>query len=215
MTTSKLLLYNGALIVCGARILAALSDESKGRRLLDQAWDDGAVDGALEAAQWYFAMRSQRITFDPSITPDWGFRRVFEVPQDHVRTVAVCQDENFKVPLIAVKEEAGFWYAHLDTLFVRFVSNDPTFGNDFSLWPNSFVKFVKADLASQIVRDLTGSDAKVTEVEKRRLGALNAAKSLAAMADSTQFPAEGSWVRARRGDRRGWPDGGNRGQLIG
>ena len=215
MTTSKLLLYNGALIICGARILSALTDESKGRRLLDQAWDDGAVDGALECAQWYFATRSQRITFDPSITPDWGFRRVFEVPADHIRTVAVCQDEDFKVPLIAVKEEAGFWYAHLDTIFVRFVSNDATFGNDMALWPQSFVNFVKAYLALQIVRDLTGSDQKVAEVEKRQIKALAQAKALAALADSTQFPAEGSWVRARRGDRRGWPDGGNRGQLIG
>jgi hypothetical protein len=211
---NQLTLYNGALIICGGRILTALSDETKGRRLLDQAWAN-FPDAALEQGQWYFAMRSQRITFDPSITPDWGFRRVFEVPTDHVRTVAVCQDEDFKVPLVAVKEEAGFWYAHLDTIYVRFVSDDPTFGGDFSLWPSSFTEFVKADLASRIVWDLTSDKQKADQVDKRCARALAKAKGLAAMADSTQFPAEGSWVRSRRGDRRGWPDGGNRGQLIG
>jgi len=211
---SQLTLYNGALIICGGRILTALTDDTKGRRLLDQQWQ-GYPDAALEQGQWYFAMRSQRITFDPSITPDWGFRRVFEVPNDHVRTVAVCQDEDMKVPLIAYKEEAGFWYAHLDTIYVRFVSDDQFYGADFSLWPSSFTEFVKADLAYKIVLDLTADKEKMAEVEKRRNHSLAKAKGLAAMADATAFPAEGSWVRSRRGDRRGWPDGGNRGQLIG
>lgn len=210
----QLALYNGALIICGERILATLADQTKGRRLLDQAWQTHPTE-VLEAGQWYFAMRSSRITYDPGITPDWGFKRVFEVPTDHVRTVAVCQDEDFKIPLLAVREEAGFWYAYLDTIYVRYVSNDANFGADLSLWPTSFIEFVKCNLAYKIVKDLTGSSKKETDVGIRRERALARAKGLAAMADSTAFPAEGSWVRARRGDRRGWPDGGNRGQLIG
>ena len=214
MVTSQLALYNGALIICGERTLASLTEATKPRRLLDVAWIN-ELDSALEAGQWYFAMRSARMLFDPNFAPNWGFRRVFGVPVDHVRTVAVCQDEDMKVPLVAVREEANFWYAHLDTIYVRFVSDDQFYGANMALWPASFVEFVKADLAAKIIMDLTASEAKTTVVEKRRAHALLKAKGLAAMADSTQFPAEGSWVRSRRGDRRGWPDGGNRGSLIG
>lgn len=215
MTTSKLKLYNGALAILGQRQLGALTENRESRRQLDLAWDDGAVDAALEAGQWYFAMRSVRITSDPSITPDWGYRKVFEVPEDHIRTCAVCQDEMFNVPLLGYREEAGFWYSDLDPIYVRYVSNDTAFGMDFSLWPGTFVEYLKGHLAFLTALVLTSDKKKVVLAEAYRSKALKDAKSKAAMADPTTFPAEGAWTSSRRGMRSSWPDRGNRGSLIG
>lgn len=215
MSTDKLKIYNGALSIIGERQLASLTEERESRRQLDLIWDDDGVIGCLEAGQWYFAMRSQKITYDPSIQPDWGYQFVFDVPSDHVRTCALCQDEFFSTPLLEYKEEANFWYANLQTIYVRFVSSDTSYGLDMSLWPASFVQFVKADFASQIVLKISADKDKQKEAVAWRALQLKEAKSLAAMADATIFPAQGGWSRARQGNRRGWRDGGNRNSLIG
>lgn len=213
--TTKLQLYNGALALIGDRLLGSLTENRESRRSLDLVYDDDGVKACLEAGQWYFAMRSQKITYDPSISPTWGFRRVFDVPSDHVRTCALCSDENFNVPVINYREEANFWYADLDIIFVRFVSQDTSYGLDLSLWPPSFVDFVKAHFASRISPTVTASDGTKKDSITYRGMVLKHAKSLAAMADGTTFPARGSWTTARSGNARGWRDRGNTGSLIG
>ena len=213
--TTKLQIYNGALSLIGERLLASLTEERESRRQLDLVYDDDGVRSCLEAGQWYFAMRSQKITYDPSISPTWGFRRVFDVPSDHVRTCALCSDEHFQNPLLQYREEANFWYADIDTIYVRFVSKDTSYGFDLSLWPPSFVDFVKAHFAAKISPTITASDGTKKDAFKYRAMVLKQAKSLAAMADGTTFPARGTWASARAGNVRGWRDGGNQGSLIG
>jgi hypothetical protein len=215
VTTTKLRIYNGALAIIGERALGSVSEQRKSRRELDLVWDDGGVDECLEAGQWYFAMRSTRITYDPSITPDWGYKRVFEVPEDHIRTCAVCQDEMLNTPLLSYREEAGFWYSELDTIYVRYVSNDATFGMDMSLWPGTFVEYVKGHFAARAALPITQDKGKVALADAYRSRALANAKSKGAMADPTTFPAEGAWTASRRGRSWSWPDRGNRGRLIG
>jgi len=213
--TSKLQIYNGALALIGERALASLTEARESRRLLDLAYDDDGIKACLEAGQWYFAMRSQKITYDPSISPTWGFRRVFDVPSDHVRTCALCSDESFNVPLLEYREEANFWYADLDIIFVRFVSQDTSYGFDLSLWPASFTEFVKAHFASKVSPTVTTSVGETKDSMQYRALMLKHAKSLAAMADGATFPAQGSWTRARQASGRGWRDRGNTGSLIG
>lgn len=215
MTTTKLRLYNGALDIIGQRPLASLTEDRESRRALDRAWDDGAIDDALEAGQWYFATRSVRITYDPSITPDWGLRRVFAVPEDHIRTIALTQDESFQTPLLEYHEESGFWYANLDTIFVRYISNHADFGGDMSLWPGTFVEYVKGHLAFLVALVITQDKKKLGLAAEYKSKTLRDAKSKNAMADPSTSPAEGRWTAARRGQSRSWPDRGNRGSLIG
>lgn len=213
--TDKLKIYNGALSLIGERSLASLTEARESRRSLDLVYDDDGVKACLEAGQWYFAMRSQKITYDPSISPTWGFRRVFDVPSDHVRTCALCSDETFNVPLLEYREEANFWYADIDIIYVRFVSQDTSYGLDMSLWPASFVEFVKAHFASKISPTITTNDGNKKDSIAYRALTLKHAKSLAAMADATTFPARGTWANSRSGNSSGWRDRGNTGNLIG
>jgi hypothetical protein len=194
----KLSLFNGALRVVGERKLASLTENRPSRYLLDSAWDDNAVDYVLEMGSWVFATRTMEYTYSPSIEPDFGFPYAFNIPDDHIRTVAICSDEFFQCPLLQRKEEAGYWFASLDKIYVRYVSNDAAYGNDYSLWPMTFVKFFQAYLALEIAPDLKNfSDLeRVKKVFKERL---DDALSKDALADPTAFPPMGSWASSRLG----------------
>lgn len=217
MSTSRLKLYNDALLICGESFLASLSEEREPRRLLDHVWDNDGVRHCLSSGQWKFAMRTIRLDYDTSIAPDFGYRRAFVKPDDWVLTSAVCSDEFFTAPLIRYFEEAGYWYADIDQLYIRYVSDDDAYGGDLSLWPAKFSDFVAAHFASKIILKLTSEESKRDAIVHPRTGLraryLLEAKSVDAMADPTKFPPPGTWTSARLGQGR--KDQGNRGNLIG
>lgn len=222
MSASRLSLYNDALTVCGERTLATLTDDVEARYLLDQVWNNQGVDGCLEQAQWEFAMRTIQIDYDPGIEPDFGYNRAFDKPTDWILTSAVCSDEFFRVPLLRYVDETGYWYSDLDTIYVRYVSNDSAYGGDLSKWPRSFQDFVAAQFAAKIILKISNDEGRhraLSNPENPRqsiLGrALLNAKSRCAMAGPTSFPAQGLWSRSRRRGS-GTRDGGNTsGSLIG
>lgn len=222
MSYSRLQLYNDALLLAGERPLEALTDNVEGRRLLDQVWNNQGVDGCLEEGQWEFAMRTIMIDYDPSVEPPFGYNRAFDKPSDWILTSSVCSDEFFRVPITRYADEAGFWYSDLDTIYVRYVSNDAAYGSDLSKWPRSFQEFVSAHFATKIILKLTNDEAKLglfvnpaNPEHSIRGRALLEAKSRCAMASPTSIPAQGRWSVARtRGVAR--RDGGNiSGNLIG
>lgn len=213
MATTRLLLYNAAMLDIGERQLSSLTENREPRRVLDIVWDTGAVDFVLEQGLWNFAMRTVEIEYAPSITPAFGYARGFDKPTDWVRTAALCSDESFNVPLTQFVDEAGYWFAHLDALYVKYVSNDASYGADLSLWPQSFVKYAAAYLAHAAALRLTQSEEKVKKIERQMQRALIDARSKDAMNEPTMFLPRGSWLRARRGGGGG--DRGNSGSLIG
>jgi len=214
MATSKLKIYNRALIICGERILDDLTEDTKSRRLLDQVWDEGGVDACLEEAQWKFAMKAVKLDFDTAINTDFGYKRAFQKPNDWIVTSAVCSDEFYTAPLIRYSDENAVWYAELDIIYVKYVSNATTHGLDYSLWPSTFGKFVTTWFANEIVMGISQDEALWDRVDKKLGVVRKKAKSRDAMAGPQQFPAPGSYVRSRyRG--RTTRDRGSRSNLIG
>jgi hypothetical protein len=195
---TKLGVFNSALLIAGERNLASLTEAREPQRLLTQAWDAGAVDYCLESGQWNFATRASKLTYNASITPAFGLSRAFTKPTDHLRTVGFCSDEYF-TSYVNYTEEQGYWYADIDDIYVRYVSNDAAYGKDLSLWPATFTEYVAAYLCSQIIhkltQDKTERDRVMGLVEKR----LDDAKAKDALAEGTKFIPNGSWVRAREG----------------
>jgi len=222
--TSRLDLYNKALLICGERFLASLAENREPRHLLDHIWNTGGNNYCLEMAQWHFAMRTVMIDYDPAITPTFGYRKAFTKPTDWILTSAVCSDEFFKVPLLQYAFEPTQWYADITPIYVKYVSNDANYGGDLSAWPASFTDYVAAYYASQLIGKLAGDkSAQETKLygppgapERGLLHhTLHVAKNKAAMTQPTQYPAQGNWTRARLGRRSGYNDRGNGGQLIG
>jgi hypothetical protein len=219
--TTRLQIYNNALTICGQAGLSSLSEENKARRLLDRAWDANGVRYCLEQGQWQFAMRTQRIDYDPSTEPPFGYSRAFNKPDDWVLTSAFCSDEFFRSPITAYADELDFWYADVDEVYVKFVSDDDDYGSDLSIWPATFCDYVDAYFASKVILDLTSDKQRIQfllgasgKTDGGELGRrLKIAKNRAAMTQPAQVPAQGSWTRARGGGSRG--DRGPSSTLIG
>lgn len=195
--SNQLNVYNDALRLVGERQLVSLTENREPRRLLDAVWD-GALKYCLEQGQWNFAIRSVRVNYSPSVEPPFGYRRAFNKPDDYVRTVAFASDPFFNSPIIQYTDEAGFWFCDLDEIFIRYVSNDQSFGLDSSLWPETFSSFVAAYLATQIAQRLkNGSDREWLAREYKM------AKTDALTKDAIQEPTKifppGRWVRSRQG----------------
>ncbi len=213
--TTKLQIFNGALRMCGERKLASLSEDRQPRRLLDDEWADGAVDYCLGAGQWKFAKRSIELASSTGVTPAFGYTKAFAIPDDFVRTAALCSDPYMQTPLLAYSQEQAYWFADTDPLYVSYISNDASYGGDMSRWPQEFVLFVQAYLAGKIVITLTQDK----EQRKQTWGLENKylvdARSSDAMEGPTTFPPPGAWVAARLGRSAGRRDRGGRGSLIG
>jgi hypothetical protein len=212
--TSRLALYNEALQHLGERKIASLSENREPRRQLDTAWDAGAVGYCLARGLWNFAMRSSRFEYSTTIEPSFGYRRAFQKPSDFCRTAAVCDDEYFNHPLLQYTDEAGYWFADRDELYVRYVSDADGYGNNLALWPENFARFVAAYLAMKVCKGLTQSDSEFQTLYKLQNIYCNEAKATDAQAEPTAFLPQGNWSRARQGGayRR---DRGNRGSLVG
>ena len=214
MATTRLSIYNDALLLAGERSLASLTENTEARRLLDQVWNNDGINYCLESGQWYFAMRTIRIDYDPDIEPDFGYRRGYTKPSDWILTSGLCSDEYFRVPLTQYSDEAGYWYSDLDFMYVRYVSNDTLYGNDLSRWPRTFSEFVSAQFASKVVLKISNDEDRLGRILKLREKLLVEAKDKNLMASPTKFPARGTWSQSRNrwGARL---DRGNSGQLIG
>lgn len=210
---SKLTVYNGALRECGERKLSSLTENREPRRVLDSVWDNDFIRQCLSEALWNHAMRTVELTYSPSVSPDFGYRRAFDKPTDWIRTASMSGDERFATPLLEYNDEAGYWFADLDTLYVRYVSDDDEYGADLSLWPAKFTQYVETELAARSAKRITGSDSEAAAIRKRADDALKKARSNDAMDEPTKFAPQGSWVSARGGRSR--RDRGNRGSLIG
>ena len=213
--TDQLSIYNGALLLCGERFLGSLTENREPRRLLDRVWSSNGVKTCLEQGQWNFATRTVQIDYDPSIEPSFGYNRAFGKPGDWVITMGQCSDEYFRQPLTRCVDEANYWYSDLDTMYVRYVSNDLNYGMNLNKWPDSFREYVEHFFASKIILKLSNSQEELAAIEKLMEKKLKTAKNKAAMAEPTSFPATGSWSKSRNRfpSRR---DGGNTsGNLIG
>lgn len=221
MSTSRLELYNDALLLCAEMSLASLSENREPRYLLDQVWKAGrGIKYCLEQAQWHFAMRTTQLDYEPSITPDFGYARAFTKPSDWVVTSGVFEDAYMQDPLTQYADEVGYWFADRDLIYVKYVSDDANYGMNLAGWPETFTAYVAAYLASKIVRKLPGGAEKVIDICDPRKGelhkALTIAKNKAAMSQPATFPRRGTWVRARQAGKNGFRnDGGSQNNLIG
>jgi hypothetical protein len=220
--TDRLRIYNGALLLCGDTRLASLSENREPRHLLDLVWNDDGVHACLEQAQWHFAMRASRLDYEPSIDPDWGYQRAFTKPTDWVLTSGVFSDEYMKNPLLNYADEIAFWFADVTEIFVKYVSDDTTYGMDLARWPATFTDYVKAYFASKIIHKMPGGATKMEFLlgppGREDKGHLNRtlliAKNKSAMTQPTTFPSRGTWARARHAGAAA-RDGGSTTQLIG
>ncbi len=203
MTATKLSLYNGALLLLEQRKLANLAENREPRRVLDSVWDRDAIEFCLEQGQWNFAMRTAMVEYDPNVDPEFGFIHGFAKPTDWIRTASIAVDERFTDPLDdrQYKDERGYWWADLEQIYVRYVSDDDNYGGDFSQWSPTFERFVEVYLAKWAGPRIKGaSDTAVARVDALYVEQMKNAAAKDSMNEGTGRPPMGSWARARLGN---------------
>lgn len=215
MATTRLSLYNGALLECGERSIASLEENGETRRLLDRAWEANLVDSVLMDGQWKFATRTVELVASTDVTPPFGYLKAYDKPADHIRTVGLCSDPYMNCPLLAYAQEQDYFFTDAEPIYMSYVSNDAQYGGDLSRWPTDFVQYVHVYLASRIIKKLNQSETDRKTLYSLVKSRLLAAKSGDAMEGPTKFLPMGRFVRARLGSGRSHQDRGLRNRLIG
>lgn len=199
MATDQLKLYNGALRHVGENALKNLSEARGPRFLLDGVWADDAIRYCLEQGQWQFATRTVKLYASTDIEPDFGYRYAFPKPEDYVRTCAISNNEFFSDSMTQYSDEAGFFFADLDEIYVKYVSDDQDYGRNMALWPESFVRYVQAYLAWEVTPRITNSKTSRDEMQKLMEKLLSGAQAKDGVNRPTTFPSRGMWATARQG----------------
>lgn len=200
---TQLQLYNRALRILNERRLSSLTEKTERRYLLDQVWDEGGVRTCLSHGYWNFAIRALQVEYTPDLEPEFGYQRVFVKPDDWVRTAAFCSDPYFQHPMTdAYSDEQGYWFADIDTVYVKIVSDDNAYGNDLTKWHEGFFKYCATYFASEIQGQLTSSESKQINMEESLRKALVEAKSEDGQNEATKIAPHSNWANARLGGRR-------------
>lgn len=201
--TTRLSLYNDALLILKERKLASLSENRESRRVLDTVWDSDFVDYVLEQGLWNFAMRAAKLEIDEDVDTSGfgGFRYAFAKPADWVRIAAVSADAKFWQSLEDYTDEGHYLFADIENIYVRYVSNAPTYGNDLSLWPVSFAKYASAYMAVEACGRITQDKEICAMSEALMTKRLSDAKSKDAQKEPSRQWQHGSWANARLGFR--------------
>jgi hypothetical protein len=192
---TKLGIYNLALNNLGEQKIASLAEAREPRRVLDDYYD-GVVAYALEKGFWNFAMRSVMVDSSAADDPAFGFTFAFNKPSDWVRTYMLADNERFDPQIARLYDEGGLWYADCDPLYVRYVSDDSSWGMDLALWPESFAEYVAWRLAVRASKRITGNaPGDDMKLEERR--SLAFAKSKDAMDEPPGIMPTGTWAGSR------------------
>jgi hypothetical protein len=214
--TTRLEIYNVATLALGERQIDSLTEDREPRRIMDEIWNrgQGAVRYFLEQGHWNFAIRAQKWDKSATVEPEFGYTMAFEVPSDFIRLNMISSDENFGYPLTDFEWEGGYLYTFVDPVYLRFVSDDAAYGNDLSLWPETFTLWAGYWMATQAAPRLK-NDIDMERLEKRARKYLVDARSKDAQQEPPRFPPLSAWNQSRSRWQSQRFDRGNRNKLIG
>jgi hypothetical protein len=192
----RLNIYNGALRLLGQDILPSLTEEGPSRRALDSAWQD-AGDYLLAKGLWNFALRFVKLTASPSDASAFGYAYVFDKPDDWVRTASITIDGTDSSPLRNYDDRAGYWLADLETIYVRYVSDDDDYGWNVGAWRQPFAKCFSAYLAFECGLPISNDKGNRNDLYTLYKGLLKDAKALDAVDETVREKPAGRLTRSR------------------
>lgn len=197
-------IYNDALLIMGLEDIISVNDESNRRFKLSQALSAGIVEDEMEDLGWQFSQTSTKLFYNPSIEPEWGYRRVFDKPEDLHRLDGIYTDEMLSNPLRFYIDEDGKWFCNFDEIYIVYVSTD--FLETPSAWPRYFKRLIAARMAKDAAPSLVSEGANIKNANEAYEEREDKAKSNDAMASPPKVLREGDWIRNRhRGNRQGRP----------
>jgi len=195
---SKLDIYKGAARLLGhAAGISSLTETSQMRSTFDDIWTP-AIGFLLTEGMWNFAIRSVELSADEDTDPAFGWTYAFSRPTDWIRTVSISDIGTFDSGFESFVDENNFWYADATPLYIRYVSNDASYGLNIALWPQTFAKAAEAYIAYEAAMTVAGAASSLrTDMFNLYRNALKKAKIKDAVDDSVKKQPAGRLVRSR------------------
>ena len=140
MGTTRLEIYQRAILHCKQTPVTSLGEANEARRLCDVHYAP-MLQCIMEAGFWTHAMRTTEITVNAGVTPAFGYAHAHDMPSDLVRKYAVSASETMQPPLdyqaggTAYLIEGGYLWADSTPLYLRYTSSDAGYGLDLTRWP--------------------------------------------------------------------------------
>lgn len=189
-------IYNGALRLLGDARIASLTEPNNNRYVLDDVWSD-AVDYMLEQASWNFAVRGAEIQADDDFEPLYGYKYSFRKPDDWVRTTSICDNPYYEPGFEQFQDDNNFWFADLDTLYIRYVSNEDAYGWNIGAWRQGFSKTLEAFMAFESGLPISNDKGNRNDLYNLFKDRLKSAKAKDAVDEAVQRPPVGRLVQSR------------------
>lgn len=197
--TTKLSLYNGALILLGSRTLASLSDVRAERRTLDAVYDP-TMEFMIEAGMWNFAARPIELDASDDVESQFGWQYVFEKPEDYVRIIKIADNEMLNPTLESFDEEGDYFVADCKPIYIQYVSNDINHGYDLGKWPASYATAFIDELAYRAAPQIQHVPLTTRDwLAKKKKLSLSNAKAKDAVNKPISRPPTGRLVLSRAG----------------
>lgn len=215
MTTDKLALYNVACLALGDQRLGALTDDRPIRYDLDELYDrgKGLINWAMEKGYWKWAVRAIKIDPSTSVEPAFGFSEAYQIPTDFVQLDMISSSETFSRPLDVYEFEGDYIYTNVVPLYLRYTSDDGSWGADLTKWPVTFLEWLGTYMALKVC-PRTKSEAFVEDLRKTERRLFYATRSADARNKPPRWAPLSTWASSRLG-RSSRRDRGSRGALVG
>lgn len=211
MATTKLEIYQRAILHCKQTPVTSLTENNEARRLCDVHYD-AMLQGLMEGGFWTHAMRTVEISENTGATPEQGYAYAHDVPSDFVRKYEVSLSDNMWMPLdhqmggTAYLIQNDLISCDSTPIYLRYVSNGVSYGLDLTRWPERLTEAAATELAYRIAPKLTGSSELRGELMKLKADALGKANTFEALQQPAQVSRAGRWVTDRFSDRRSSTD---------
>jgi hypothetical protein len=188
-------IYNDALLILGmgAQKITSGTADSVARSIMDTSVDAGLVEDLLEDIGWFWAQKSTKSAYDPSVEPDWGYSRAHSLPNDMHRLDGVFTDEYMRSPMVNYHQEEDVIYTDSDDFYMLYVCSD--FLTVPATWPTKFKRLVASKLALDVAPSFPTADyEKAMLVHRERE---STAKSADIMQSPPRLLSNGEWTGAR------------------
>lgn len=193
LTDAWRVIYNIALSFLELDPILTNTDDSDRRKALDVTVNDNIAGTTLSEIIWNFACVREKLAYDATYTPTYGYSYRVAVPAAMHRIAQLSTDEYLYTP-VEYTIEGGYIYSEHQELYVRYVTTAmlTTPGS----WPQYFQDYIAAKMARRSTR-LPGSN------KQNVIDELERTKREAYATDAQRQPSlpqvRGSWNRARSG----------------
>ena len=185
MATSSVEICNSALYKIGAARIAALSDETKSARMLNDQYDRKRKE-VLRSHPWNFAIVRANLVALTSV-PAWGFSMEFQIPNDCLRILEIdAQDSEWM-------REGNVVRTDTSTLSVLYVSSSTQPGQYDACFSEVFATKLAADVCYAITQSVSLADA----LDKKYKDLLREARSFDAQEGGTRQVYAREWLNSR------------------